>query len=885
MRISNRMKSYIDNLLFGGKMSIRKRLTKLILLHSIIIITIFAVIFFYGIELTTNAAKDMGISLGNESYINNASILIKDDEHDLQYFTNAQALELENRLRNLEHDTIKIKDCIEKIEKYPELYHPISMDYIENSHIYDRSPIYFQYTPEFSPEDNMYEIGMTANISDVLIRIVDGSLLITNGFVASNKGYFFSVENRTVSPYTIPRYTNLLNTEGYRHVINNKGTSFSNVAELSERDTWGFYCAMPYHNASGEVAGIVGTLANWKSFEFLMDEYNKYYSRDGFAFVLDENGRIIISTESTSKNDIAELNSHLDKYIIKSSNKELTEIAATMIEGKNGLAEIALDNKIYYIAYAPISINGWSLGVGINKNSIIEPAKQNNIKLLNITKEKLSLLESHVHWGMAVFFVFFILLTYIFMKSGKRMAEHFVTPISELSDGVRAIAAGDIDKKLNIHTGDEIEHLATCFNAMTDELKIYMANVAQAATEKAHISAELDVAAHIQESTLPSVFPAFPEHKEFDIYALMKPAREVGGDFYDFYLVDENHLIFTIADVSGKGIAASLFMVISKTVMKNLALSLTGKDDLSPLISCTNEQLCKENGVEMFVTAFVGMLELSTGNLSYVNAGHNPPLIYRSNEKRFHYMQVERNFILGGMEGIDYISQQTTLAPGDKLLLYTDGLTEALNESTVMYGEKRLLDFLNNNDTDCITPMKLINDVRKSLREYVGTAEQSDDLTMLSISYNGLGTNTMKEELTITSNIDNLHAVNQFIDDSLASMDISKKIRNRLKVVIEEIFVNISNYAYDEDEGPVTIRKAICTEPSKIIISFIDNGKPYNPLEKEDPDINRDADKRKLGGLGIFLTKNFTDDINYEFIDGKNVLTLTKNLSCHPKAK
>jgi sigma-B regulation protein RsbU (phosphoserine phosphatase) len=272
---------------------------------------------------------------------------------------------------------------------------------------------------------------------------------------------------------------------------------------------------------------------------------------------------------------------------------------------------------------------------------------------------------------------------------------------------------------------------------MTDELQNQMKNLAQVTADKERISTELSVATNIQESMLPRIFPPFPEKKEFDIYASMHPAKEVGGDFYDFYMVDDNHVMITIADVSGKGVPAALFMVIAKTILKNFALTMSGSKDLAPLVSCTNDQLCQNNDAMMFVTAFVGLLNIKTGHLTYVNAGHNPPLVYRNKEQKFSYMDVKRNFVLGGMDELVFKGQELTLEPGDKLFLYTDGVTEALNEADEMYGEERLINALDAAGADKLNLQELLAVVQKSLALHVGTAAQSDDITMLTLSYYG----------------------------------------------------------------------------------------------------------------------------------------------------
>ena len=242
---------------------------------------------------------------------------------------------------------------------------------------------------------------------------------------------------------------------------------------------------------------------------------------------------------------------------------------------------------------------------------------------------------------------------------------------------------------------------------------------------------ELTMATRIQEGMLPSIFPAFPNREEFDLYASMDPAKEVGGDFYDFFLIDEDHLGLIIADVSGKGVPAALFMMISKTILQNYAkLGIGAGESLAK----TNEALCAENRMEMFVTTWVGILEISSGKLTCANAGHEYPAVCR--DGRFALLKDRHGFVLGGMEGSKYREYTIQLEKGDKIFLYTDGVPEAANGVNTMYGTERMLEALNRNTA--ASPKELLQAVRESVDAFVGGAEQFDDMTMLCLEYRGL---------------------------------------------------------------------------------------------------------------------------------------------------
>lgn len=326
-----------------------------------------------------------------------------------------------------------------------------------------------------------------------------------------------------------------------------------------------------------------------------------------------------------------------------------------------------------------------------------------------------------------------VLLLMLFI--GRRyLKNHLLNPLSALTDGVHEISGGNLDRKINIRTGDELQALAENFNDMTDELKTQMKNLAKVTAEKERIATELDVATKIQASMLPKNFSV---DERADLCAGMEPVREVGGDLYDFYKLDANRLFLTIADVSGKGVPAALFMVAAITNLRNFTANI---DDLKTAIEETNAQLCANNDGGLFVTAFSGVLDLETGIFRYVNAGHNPPLIRRRG-KTFEELPMELNFVLGGWEDWQYVQQEIQLEAGDTIFMYTDGVTEATDAAGKMYSLERLKNFLNGLETTA-SAKEILEAVYDSLEKfYTGAEEQSDDITMLAVKFEGRNKN------------------------------------------------------------------------------------------------------------------------------------------------
>lgn len=397
-------------------------------------------------------------------------------------------------------------------------------------------------------------------------------------------------------------------------------------------------------------------------------------------------------------------------------------------------------------------------------------------------------------------------------------------------------------------------------------LTLTLRKVAKYKTTEAHekeVSTELDVAKNIQKDMLPAIFPNFPGREEFDLFASMIPAKEVGGDFYDFFFIDDDHFAFLIGDVSGKGIPAALFMVISKTILKSNAESGLSA---GAVLEKANKKLCEGNDEGMFVTVWLGIYEISTGKLNYASAGHNPPLIKRG-DKDFIYLKDVSGFILAGYKDMKYKEFNTYLHDGDKLLLYTDGVTEAMDMENNQYGEKKLKDLVISS-SEKVEPHEMIDIINKDVDDFRGKAIQSDDITMLAIRVSG-----KYDYLTLDAKLDNFDEFADFMNKKLKDKGISPSFINKMNIVLDELYSNVVNYSKSEK---CTLGVSMHQNHISLILKY--KGVLFDVTKTKEPDTSLKVDERQIGGLGLMIVKNSVDSIHYNTENNDtNVITLYKN--------
>jgi sigma-B regulation protein RsbU (phosphoserine phosphatase) len=399
------------------------------------------------------------------------------------------------------------------------------------------------------------------------------------------------------------------------------------------------------------------------------------------------------------------------------------------------------------------------------------------------------------------------------------------------------------------------------------ELEHSLETLKHTRSAKDRMESELNIGRDIQMSMLPLQFPAFPEQEEFDVHAALHPAQEVGGDFYDMFMIDLDHFCFCVGDVSGKGVPAALFMAVTKTLIKSRAAN-----DLSPasILSHVNSETAEGNDSAMFVTVFMGILHLPSGELVYSNAGHNPPYVVRGDGSLLRLEQ-RHGPVVGAMEGLAYGEDRVTLERGDLVYLYTDGVTEAMDIDGALYGEPRLVEILEQAEhaTAKDSVLHSVGDVWR----FQGDASQADDITVMALRYLGPAATAVELTLAMANRIEKLEEINRAFNEFADRQNLPTALQRRVNVCLDELLNNIVSYGYsDDEEHEIDLHFRLLD--SELVVTITDDGKPFNPFGNDPPDTALSVDERPIGGLGVHLVRSFVDGVHYERHGENNVVTL-----------
>lgn len=757
--------------------------------------------------------------------------------------TNRQASRsMENAIKEIDNRISTVETAVTTAASYAHMFaphkelHELLIERLIKAN-QDISAVTLLYKANYFPEEGKY-------FAPTIVRNEDGSLETDEIGGPENDFCYLETDSNWI-------YTNKLDT-GY--------WCLPYVDSMSTKRAMVTY-SVPLHDDSGHTYAVLCADVALDWVQRLVDKAKPYaYST---AFVIGRDSQYVCHPDI----DWIQSINFIDQTK-KMKNPAYIEMAKRIMSWQRGTDTVDMtsllandDNKkddysSSVVFYAPVERVQWSVCFSISEDKIMEgPNKIRNNMIV---------------WLIILLIAISISLFYIIRWQ--------LSPLKLLAQKTVEISKGNFDVTLpEFQSKDEIRNLRDSFVDMQQSLSKYIDELQTTTASKASIESELHVASNIQMSMLPKIFPPYPDRNDIDIYGELTPAKSVGGDLFDFYIRDEK-LFFCIGDVSGKGVPASLVMAVTRAQFRTVSAHQAAPDRI---ITTLNDAMAEGNDSNMFVTLLVGVLDLPTGRLHYCNAGHDAPFLVRFDDvAKVDELPCDSNIPVGVMPGWKFTAQKAMIEPGTTIFLFTDGLTEAENIDHSQFGMQRIIDQARGiHASGSVSPHAIISQMTQAVHAFVGEAEQSDDLTMLAVQYTKKQLDVRyQSHITLPNDVQAVPQLNGFVDEvcEQASFDMSTTMK--LNLAIEEAVVNVMNYAYPAGvKGDVDIEAQINDERLKFVIS--DSGTPFDPTAKAEVDTTQSAEERGIGGLGIHLIRQIMDTINYERVEGKNVLTLRKKLT------
>ena len=708
------------------------------------------------------------------------------------------------------------------------------------------------------PHEEMYRITREMLIDN---PIIVGSAIAFEPNYYADQGYYFS-------PYSYREAPNNINqTSNKEGVIKSKqlGTKTYDYPTMEwyqmpkqlKQGYWSEpYCdtgggemmmttySYPLKNKDGEVYAVLTADVSLEWLSQMMDSL-KYYEKS-YSFVLSRNGTFI-----THPVKEVVMNQTIFEGAEEIGNPILAQIGEEMVQGNNGMLQINSPHLgKSFVFFKPVKHTDWSMAIMCSADEFFKNARQAGLIV-------------------AALILLMILVLIFILREGVR---RLTLPLTQLTQAVNEVEHCNMEATLpNVKTKDEMMRLCHSFSMMQKSLTWQMDELKRVNEQKGRIEGELKVASNIQRAMLPKIFPPYPDRDDVDIYGQLTPAKEVGGDLYDFYIRDEK-LFFCIGDVSGKGVPASLVMAVARSLFRTLSVHEPHPDRI---IAQMNNRMAEDNEQNMFVTLLIGVLDLPTGRLRYSNAGHDAPILltHTSEGVQKAYLPCDSNLPIGVMSNWKFSIQETTINPDTTIFLYTDGLTEAEDVNHNLFGEERIMNALIDS-----TSQDIIERMTDAVHDFTGDAEQSDDLTMLTIRYTKPENQVrFQKSITLNNDVNQVPQLAEFVDEVCEAVEFDMGTTMQMNLALEEAVVNVMNYAYPKGvTGDIQIEAIANDKRLKFVIS--DSGMPFDPTIHRPVDTTLSAEERPIGGLGIHLITQLMDSINYERKDNMNVLTLRKKL-------
>jgi sigma-B regulation protein RsbU (phosphoserine phosphatase) len=606
---------------------------------------------------------------------------------------------------------------------------------------------------------------------------------------------------------------------------------------------------------------FMGVLA----FDFLFDDLAKT------IFQNDANlDNIFILSEDLST--IVPVMDDIESYdLFRSYDADIKKLLADAVKSPSVLQNVTIGNRYLEAAYVSMWKMPVLLVLEFEEHTGVASLVKNNMD--SLSSDLQNIVESRLFVTLFIFLVSIVIVVLVGFFITRLRVNKLAQPVTDLVEKVRLIGEGILEQDFtNIDSNDEIAEIAKEVEKMANSLKEYIYNVEQKTSEEERVKAELTIAHRIQTSMVPERF-VDETGRDISVSGVMRPAQQVGGDFYDYYFLDDKNFIITIGDVSGKGISAALFMALAMNFLKYEVAFLEKDESVAVAMSRVNERLAEGNDAAMFVTCFVAKVNIETGEVEYCNAGHNPPLkISADGEVTEISNNKKAEFPLAVLDNVTYTSETFTLDKGSGILLFTDGVTEAFNKEHEQYGISRLIEYLHNTfERTILNPGATINSLLSTIEEFADGETQSDDITALLFKRSR---DAEVQWLRVLPVVEKFKPISRIISEDMLYNGFSEQSVSKAAIAFEELFVNVARYS-----GTDEILVEFFIQDDEYIIHIIDSGKEFNPITNETPDITSSVADRKIGGLGIFMAGNLLDEFSYAYKDGKNVTTLGVNRS------
>ncbi len=717
----------IRNITIGG---IQQKIYNLVLYSVLLIIAAYTAVVLYqashlGKLMTeTNAEQKESISEISRGTMN--SVL----NSTMSSSTKMQAYIADDLFSDVADKVRMLGDYAEKIFADPESYpfHEYAMPDADKEGE-TAIQLLFDEDAKLNDPDVREKLGLIANMSDMMISLYNiGG--INSCYIALPDGVMLLADDHSAEKFD--EHGNLMfipiqERAWYTGAAETGDLYFTDVVEDVFTGQIGTMCGYPvYHD--GELAAVVGADLFLDNMEEIVASSTE---KSGLIFIINQNGHIVFSPASMRSLTVKANQEAVD--LRNSDNKALADFVKSTLSGSTDVKMIDIEGTSYYVTGAPIETVGWAIITAVSQKLTDQPTVMMEQAYEEIQNDALASFNKGIYSAKRMIIILVIIVIILGTGAGLVLAKRIVKPLEEITRKIGTLGGDNLQFKMEdeFKTGDEIEVLAESFAELSAKTVKYIDQVQRVTAEKERIGAELNMATAIQASQLPRLFPAFPSRSEFDIYASMTPAKEVGGDFYDFFLVDDNHIALVMADVSGKGVPAALFMMVARVLLKS---HLQNGESPAEALANVNNQLCEGNEAEFFVTVWLGVLEISTGKGMAANAGHEHPAMRRA-DGNYELVMYRHSPAVATMEGIRFREHEFEMHPGDSIFVYTDGVTEATSTDKELFGNDRLLAALNKDPN--ASPEEALKNVKDGIDQFVAGAEQFDDITMLCMKYNG----------------------------------------------------------------------------------------------------------------------------------------------------